>query len=59
MQDCENRVSADRITQIPSPRLQGEAGKGDRTRAAGRDAAQGKNMPPSQAREGGKLRLYA
>ena len=23
MQDCENRVSADRITQIPSPRLRG------------------------------------
>ena len=39
--------------------LRGEAGKGDRTRAAGRDAAQGKNMPPSQAREGGKLRLHA
>ena len=47
MQDCENRVSAERLTEVPALRLRGEVAGGDRVRAAGQDVAQGKNLPPS------------
>ena len=47
MQDCENRVSAERLTEVPTLRLRGEVAGRDRVRAAGQDVAQGKNLPPS------------
>ena len=55
MQDCENRISAERLTEVPALRLLGEAAGGDRVRAAGQDVEQGKNLPPSPGGEGRRL----